>query len=238
MFKRPSLLFLALLSVSLLATDDAQAGRRSIRVDVTAWDTAIAIVPYEGAATEACPGSGVSASLVVEPLYQQGFVQWNSIMFQMALTNGLVLTDFYCQHSRAYEPSADPAEYLNETVFAADEQGLASMVGANTDDAVSAIRYSFLQSDINGEFNRQWAFYFFPDDLTVVALYGVKPGETVYPFELIYDLIPPYPAIWSSTEDGFSGQYFCFEGRDYIGDCVPPEPPVPEEVFDDGFEAE
>jgi len=204
---------------------------------VGAWNPAVPIVPYDGAAEQECPGSGVTASLNSEPLWQQGYVIWKSIYFQMAPSDGLVLSQFFCQFSRPYQLFADPAEYLNDTVFPTDEQGLAGMVGDNTDKAVSAIRYSYLQSDPNGEFGRQWAFYFFPDDLTVVALYGVPEGGAVFPYEMIFDLFePPYPTLWSSTVDGFTGQYFCFQGREYIGDCVPPEPPPPEEIFISGFE--
>lgn len=236
MLARP-ILFVAL-GLWLLPADDAHAGRRSLRVDVGAWYPSVPVIPYQGIATEACPGAGVNGSLVNEPLYQQGFVGWNSIWFQAAATDGLVLSEFYCQHSRPYQALADPSEYLNATVFPADEQGLAGMVGGNTDGAVSAIRYSFLQADPNGEFNRQWAFYFFPDGLTVVALYGVPTGDSVYPSEMIFDNQSPYETFWSSTRDGFTGQYFCFQGRSYIGDCVPPEPPPPEQILVDGFEAE
>ncbi|MDZ4728880.1 MAG: hypothetical protein SH820_02945 [Xanthomonadales bacterium] len=134
----------------------------------------------------------------------------------------------------------NPSEYLNSSTFPAEERDLAYWIGANTDNAVSAIRYSFLGQENNQLIGRQWAFYFFPNDLTVVALYGVPDDGATYLYESISDFslgsTEQDYLLWESVRDGFDGQYFCFQGKEFIGDCVPPAPPPPDEIFVDGFE--
>jgi hypothetical protein len=216
----------------------AEAGRRSIRIDFGAWHAAIAFEPFVAPDNPDCPGAGVSGSPFFEPLYQTGYVSWNSLYFQTATFDGLPLDQFYCQHSRPYQPFLDVSEYLNSTSFSPAENDLAYWIGTNTDNAVSAIRYSYLGMENNEWIGRQWAFYFFPNDLTVVALYGVPDDGSTYPYESISDFtLPPEDyLLWESERDGFDGQYFCFQGREYIGDCVPPAPPPPEMIFLDSFE--
>jgi len=231
--KRQFSLMLLTLSVGLFSALDAQAGRRSIRIDLGAWLQPVSIPPYVGESTGTCSGAGVYGS-PNPPQY--GWVSWNGYFFKTRSYSGEPLDEFYCQKARLYSFSLDLSEYLNESVFPADEAGLAYMVGENTDNSVQATRYSFLDTSTAQATGRQWAFYFFPDDLTVVALHGVPDDGSTPPSEGIYHLATAEWIWWSDT-DGFSGQYFCFQGETYIGDCVGPPPPPPEEVFINGFES-
>jgi len=159
-----------------------------------------------------------------------GWVNWNNYQFLTSAFEGL--NSFYCQQSRPWTPGAYPEEYLNREILPADEADLANMIGSNTNNAVSAIRYSFLGDYPQFLYGRQWTFYFFPDGLTVVALYGPQDGQTTY--EGIWDF--NYPGyIWKADVNVWNGEYFCFRDGDYISDCVTPPPP-PEEIFRDGFE--
>jgi len=230
--KRQFLLMLLTLSVGLFSALDAQAGRRSIRIDLGAWLQPVSIPPYVGESTGTCSGAGVYGS-PNPPQY--GWVSWNGYFFKTYSNQSLLLDQFYCQHARAYSPVFDPSEYLNESIFPPDEDGLAYMIGDNLDNSVSAVRYSFLDNSTSPPSGRQWTFYFFPNDLTVVALYGVPDDGSLSPGEGIYKLGSEW--IWWEETDGFTGQYFCFQGDSYIGDCVGPPPPPPEEIFISGFES-
>lgn len=229
----------ALLALGIVA--DAEAGRRSIRIDLGAWDSAIEFTPFSGS-SEDCPGAGVfgEGDPNFPPINHRGYIIWNNLYFQTANFNTPALSSFYCQNSNPYNPgNPNPLYYLNEESFPAEERDLAHFIGPNLNNAVSAIRYSFLGFS-GGSYGRQWAFYFFPNDLTVVALYGVPDNGSTYPMESIIDLTLPSAddewLLWNSQRDGFNGEYFCFQGREYIGDCVPPAPPPPDEIFLDGFE--
>jgi len=220
---------------SLLAVSLAEAGRRSIRIDFGAWGPARPIDLWTNTST--CPwASGVSGNPGV---YLYAFVYRDSVVFQTAtFYEPDSFTEGYCQLSRPYQAGLSTDEYLNEAAFPEEERDLAYMIGPNTNNAVSAVRFSFLGQDNQDLFGRQWAFYFFPNDLLVVGLYGVPNDGSTYPFESIFDQ-NTFAYVWESVRDGFDGQYFCFQGQEYIGDCVPPAPPPPPppvEVFMDGFE--
>jgi len=220
-------LWVLFVSMLLLPVPDAEAGRRGLRVDFGAWSQGIPFEPHVGPDTGQCAGAGVSASFAVPPFWQQGYVN-RGILFQTTAFDGLDMDEFYCQHSQPYTPFADPSQYLNETSFPEDERDLAYMIGPNTDNAVSGIRYAFMGTNSQGLYGRQWVFYFFPDDLMVVSLHGVPEGSMTYPYESIMDFSEPVDwLIWDSERDGFTGQYFCFQDGEYIGDCVPPAPPPP-----------
>lgn|GEM_PF-2115415 len=223
-----------------LTIQPAEAGRRSIRIDFGAWGTQFPIYPFEPQQNPECAGAYVSGSPYYPPFYILPSVSWNGLYFQTATFPGLNLNNYYCQHSQPYQDFVNPSEYLNSSTFPAEERDLAYWIGANTDNAVSAIRYSFLGQENNQLIGRQWAFYFFPNDLTVVALYGVPDDGATYLYESISDFslgsTEQDYLLWESVRDGFDGQYFCFQGKEFIGDCVPPAPPPPDEIFVDGFE--
>lgn len=229
MLKRLSLLLFALLSVCIFTIDQAQAGRRGVRVDIGAWNPAEEI--SLGGGSGACPEAGWDGEIPVPgpgPTIFWDWVNWNGLEFRTSGFEGLSI--FNCQTSRSYTPGAQPEEYLNQAIFPPDEADLAVFIGTNTNNAVTAIRYSFLGDHPSGYYGRQWTFYFFPGDLTVVALHGVQDGQSTY--EWIYDHDNGF-YIWDAQVDAWYGEYFCFQGNSYIGDCVPP---APEYRFEDGFE--
>lgn len=210
----------------------SEAGRRGLRVDLGAWNEAHEIVL--GAGNGACPEAGWDAEVPVfepAPTILWGWVTWNDLEFRTSAFEGL--NSFYCQTSRAYQPGALPEEYLNQAIFPADEADLGALIGDNEDNAVSALRYSFL-GDHSGFplYGRQWAFYFFPNQLTVVALHGVEDNQPTY--EWIWDKLD-LVYVFNAQINYWDGEYFCFDGRSYIGDCVTPPPP-PEQMFLNGFE--
>jgi len=227
--------YLALTLALSFAVTSAEAGRRGIRIDFGAWGAAQNIDLWTNESN--CPFySGVSGS---PGNYLYAFVYRNSVVFQAAtFYEPNSYTEGYCQFSRPYQSGLSTDEYLNKAAFPPEEWDLAYMIGSNTNNAVTAVRFSFLGQDSNGLFGRQWAFYFFPNNLMVVALYGVPDDGSTYPFESIFDQVA-FEYIWESVRDGFDGQYFCFQDEEYIGDCVPPAPPPPpppEIVFRDNFE--
>jgi hypothetical protein len=152
----PSLLVVVIAAVQV---SDAQAGRRGIRVDFGAWGTANSIDLWTNESN--CPfDSGVSGS---PGNYLYAFVYRNSVVFQAAtFYEPNSYTEGYCQLSRPYQSGLSTDEYLNKVAFPPEERDLAYMIGSNTNNAVTAVRFSFLGEDSNGPFGRQWAFYFFP----------------------------------------------------------------------------
>ncbi len=235
--KRLSLLLLLVFSVSVFTINDAQAGRRGVRVDAGAWN-----LPQEislGGGSGACPEAGWDAEVPVfepGPTIFWGWVDWMGLEFRTSGFQGL--DTFTCQTSKPYTPGAQPEEYLNEASFPVDEAGLGAVIGDNTDNAVHAIRYSFT-GESNGQiYGRQWTFYFFSNGDTVVALHGVQPAQATY--EWIYDHAN-LQYVWRAEDDPYwDGEYFCFyDGGGYSqfsGTCEPTPPPPPEYIFDDSFE--
>jgi len=238
MLRRLTLLLFASLSVCIFTIDEAQAGRRGVRIDVGAWNP-----PEEislGGGSGACPEAGWNAQVPVfepGPTIFWGWVDWMGFEFRTSAFEGL--DTFTCQTSKPYTPGADPSEYLNEAIFPDDEANLGTYIGANTDNAVHAIRYSFTGEFQGLVYGRQWTFYFFSDGETLVSLHGVLPGQTTY--EWIYDHANLQYA-WRAEDDPYwDGFYFCFydngEGAFYYsGTCEYAPPPPPEEIFISGFE--
>lgn len=222
----------------LTAASDAMAGRRGLRIDLGSWSEEFPIneVPDE------CPGAVAWTSLE-NPVYW-GEVQWN---FNQFVTSAFAqLNTFYCQYSKPYQPGLDTFEYLNSAIFQEEEPGLAQKIGSNTDNAITAVRYSFLGNYPEiPVYGRQWAFYFFPGDFTIVALYGVTQLPT---YEWIWEF---YDGNWvlRAQYEGFEGEYFCFDGHQFAGrwDGEPVDEPgpvspergcvlPPELMFHNGFE--
>lgn len=196
MNNRPKFVLVIALALSLF-TLDAHAGRRSLRVEFQAWEEGQTIPGAE------CPGT-VALSVIVD---------WNGFTFA-GVDDAVYLADTYCQEAFPYDEFAFEDEYLNSLIFPEDEAALASLIGENTDNSVTAIRYSFLDGDRFGEPGGfQWVFYHFPNDTTIVGLYGlvdavlgsnsyIRQGNTV---------------LWQGDVDGFNGEYFCFRGQEYLG---------------------
>jgi len=169
-----------------LPAREAGAATRGLRIDFgTDWGDAFAI----GSAS--CPGS---SGLLI---------QWNGFTFSGY--NAGSFADTYCQ-------STAPDEFSSASFFQGDENGLATLVGPNTDNAASAIRYTYVDPD-RFDANKagfQWAFYAFPaKNITIVELYLEGLGSLVDATSYIKKGTTPF---WLGGTDGYAGEYFCFTG--------------------------
>lgn len=180
----------------LLSSTVAEASRRAIRVDGFGnWD--LHDIP-----SPECPGTAAASTLVL----------WNGYVFSGRDTPAH-LTDTYCQ-------IPVPDSLTEASFFYPDETGLASLIGDNGANLVTAIRYAFLDRDRfdvdQPATGFQWTFYRFEagdTDTTIVGLYGlgsVTLGSSSY--------IAFGPTrLWDASIDGYDGQYFCFANDRYIG---------------------
>ncbi len=197
---------------------DAFAARRGIRVDGfgDAWTVA------EELGTASCPGaSGASLAMT---RFGVTFTGHN---------NSLYLTDTYCQNTR-------PGFFSGASITQPDEAGLAALIGDNDDDAITGARYTYLDRALfsGDEEGFQWAFYHFPNGVTIVALYGLE-GLTLTNATSIKTGAVTH---WQAGTDGFDGEYFCFLNGGYIGEwsgvlgdgsaCLVPF----QTIFKNGFE--
>jgi hypothetical protein len=187
-------LLLMLLAFPLLPLD-ADAQVRAIRVDGFGNWTTIEMPSAN------CPGTAAGSTLVV----------WNGYTFS-GRDRTEHLTDTYCQ-------IPVPDSLTEASYFYADETGLASLIGSNENNAVTAIRYSFLDSprfdfDATGF---QWMFVRFEagdTDTTIVGLNGlggVALDSTSY---LSFGGI----RLWDGGTNGYAGQYFCFANDTFLGE--------------------
>lgn len=209
-------LLVGLLLAWMFPSADALAARRTVRVDFGGeWDT-------RQIGTADCPGSTVGSTLVLR----------DGITFS-GRENAAHLVDDYCQIS------IDDA-WNSSSFFQGDETGLAALVGPNTDNAVRAIRYSYLDDiRFDSPTGFQWGFYLFPNQVTIVALYGLE-GTTLDATSYIRQA---GGFLWRADLDGYDGEYFCFLGNLYLGPWSgdPAEPgsacmQALNTVFQDGFE--
>ena len=186
----------------------AAAATRGIRIDfVGDWGAA----PFD-IGTSDCAGTSASNVLVVRNGFTFSGDSDPNLHFNV---------DTYCQKTTPFDPGNPSDPYFSRTsFFTGDETGLAAMVGTNTDNAVSGIRYAYLGGNrFNNPNGFQWAFYFFPRGVTVVGLYGLTSiplfDQTSYITNGGFD-------VWLGGFDGYDGQYFCFEGSgpgtSYIGE--------------------
>lgn len=206
--------------VLIAAVADAHAVRRTLRIDFGDW----------GDAGVDCPGTGIVRNGVL--------VEWASFVFT-AVDDPLYQTDTYCQVT-------DPDFFSEASFFYGDEQGMAQLVGPNLDGAVTGVRHSLLRTDrfADPAVGFQWAFYFFPGDIVIVALYGLidENGDPIPPTG---DMITEGSLVyWNADEEGFDGEYFCFREGFYTGfwdgEPVGSDPndacPDPDVIFRNGFE--
>ena len=199
---------------ALLAMD-AFAARRGVRIDFgSEWQTS------ESIGSAGCPGTTGGSTLVT----RDGFTF-------SGRDNNIHLTDAYCQRST-------PDEWGASSFFGL-EPGLAALVGPNDDNAVQAIRYSFLDADrFDGPTGFQWIFYEFPNGVTLVGLYGLV--DAVLDNTSYIDAGSSF--LWRGS-DGYDGEYFCFHDGDFVGTwngdpAVDPDACLAplQEIFGDGFE--
>ncbi|MFC1777845.1 hypothetical protein ACFL3I_11000 [Pseudomonadota bacterium] len=192
---------LIVLFLLFLGSIDAQAGRRSLRVDFGAWtEGGFAI----GSAD--CPGTDASSS----------DVGWEGFGFKADpfVPHEQYLVDSYCQTAARYQDGMEVSEYLNSTTFFDDEAGLAAKVGPNTGPfPVEAIRYTYLNGDRFESETRgyQFAFYSFPNGVTLATVYGKWTSSTY----IDVTINEGSQFIWNGPYDG---EYFCFSNDNENGD--------------------
>jgi len=194
-------IFLVISALLLAIASDELSARRSLRIAFDAWSEAFPL------GSPLCPGTTLpkGSVLVDGPPF--------NTLFEFSGDQGTTyLADAFCQVSIPYSEGLGTDEYLNEESFPPDEAGLSGHIGPNTDNAVTAIRYTFLDRNRFSEnpppTGFQWAFYFFPDDVVVVALYGLQDVTLSGDHHFIrwgnFD-------AWNGERDGFNGDHFCFE---------------------------
>jgi len=233
---RRLLLWVYIVMVTVLLASDAFAGRRSIRIDIGAWNSPQPILGYDFGG-DTCPNAIYMAwyNSILNKSFYYGDVRWpeghtrpdglaTQVQFVTSTFEGL--NSFTCQTSRPYTEGAFPETYLNESIFPADEAWLGKMIGSNEDNAVHATRFSFLGEGPGGYYGRQWVFYWFSNGRTVVALYGAQEGQASY--EFIWDYSWDGIWLWKAEEHpDWNGDYFCFQDGVFESYC---------EVFKAGFE--
>ena len=190
----------------MMSVTDAMAGRRALRIDFDAWSDA-----YDITGEVLCPWH-VSGSALIRGAFG----------FQNDQDPDPYLTNAYCQDIPVWDPDTEPDvyEYLNSEIIPEDEAGLAAKIGENKGaEPITAERYTFLDGDQfePGTSGYQWAFYNFPNGVTLVALYGEVPIEADGYSPFIYYAPDVDNLVWKATTDGFDGQYFCFELGEFIG---------------------
>ena len=190
---------LASVLVFVLIAADAEAGRRGVRVDGfgDTWATYDGLngdPPGIGSAN--CPGT-TSGSTAADTLIQNlGFTF-------SGFASTAYLVDDYCQVANAGTLTSTNYTYSDET-------GLATLFGGNSDNAITGIRYAFLDQDrFSSPTGFQWGFYTFPGNFTLVGLYGLE-SVTLDNTSYISG------ELWNG-QDGYSGEYFCFQNGIYIG---------------------
>jgi hypothetical protein len=168
---------------------DAFAARRSIRVDTgSQWDNRVIGTPD-------CPGSTLGSTLL------------NRLGHTFSGRDQPIhLFNDYCQASV-------PGQWDENSFVFGGEDGLTTLVGPNDDDAVSALRYSYLDDDNLNAIGFQWVFYSFPRGLTIVGLYGFE----FFDLDASTYIRQGSSVVWSADVDGFDGEYFCFIGSEYRG---------------------
>jgi hypothetical protein len=184
------LLFVVLASVAT----DASAARRGTRIDGFSgfWSNQLAMGSPD------CPGTTAGAAAADTLVQRLGFTF-------SGRENAAHTAFTYCQ-------TASPGALTQTNYTYPDEADLASLFG-NDPNAVSGIRYGFFDDDPFGgtPTGFQWAFYTFPNGVTVASLYGFETqvlDATSY--------INGPVSVWSGTS-GYDGEYFCFRPNQYIG---------------------
>lgn len=95
----------------LLATFDADARRRALRVEFLDWTNPVLVVPSAD-----CPGTSSTNSLVVEPVKASVGLDMTGFVFDSS-DNALLLNGRYCQEGNRFTGSEFSDEYLNAESF-------------------------------------------------------------------------------------------------------------------------
>jgi hypothetical protein len=218
--------------LTLLIASHADAARRGLRIDFGTWSDELAI------GSDDCPGTT-----------EGGGVTWKGIRFHGGPAD-IFDEDDYCQTVPTFENGLGEFDYLNEIIIDFDEAELARKIGTNaTPPFIIGIRYTFIDGDRNDLHAEgfQWVFYEFPGGITLVAFYirGTLREGRMDP-----KISQGENTLWHWVDDGFDGEYFCFDGTTYIGTwddstpllAGPVDPadgcrlPPLEEMYSNGFE--
>ena len=202
----PAFLLSVLLTLLLLPAS-ADASRRAVRVDGFGNWSLGAPPPADGAdfvlPSPLCPGWQAGSTLV----------QWSGYVFS-GRDHPDHLTDTYCQ-------VPVPDSLTEASFFYPDETALASLIGSNPGNRVTAVRYSYLDRDAF-DFDQpatgfQWVFYRFAagdHETMIVGLYGLADVVLGHSSYLAFGSL----RLWDAGSDGYDGQYFCFANGDYLGE--------------------
>lgn len=177
------------LGLTLIAAD-AAAARRTVRVDGGNGWTQFSI------GSAGCPGTtaGVTAANTL--------VQLLGLTFSGRADTAYLFND-YCQVAQV--GTLTSANYI---YF--DEADLRRLFGTNPGNAITGIRYAFLDDNLfNSPTGFQWGFYTFPGNVVVAELYGLE-SVTLDNTSYISG------SVWNG-QNGYSGEYFCFQNNVYIG---------------------
>ncbi len=194
-------LIASLLALTLLALSfDAEAGRRSLRIEFEQFGWSAA----QELGLPDCPGSSESGTIVY----------WDVFNFTRGtLAGGNVNVEDYCQDSIPYDSDNPDDPYFRSTYSfnGADDAGIAQKVGENSNNAWSARVYSYMDRDRFDEDVQgfQWEFYF-RGSVTLVRLNGNVSGSP----EVARG--SDGTIIWDSSAF-YDGQFFCFDDGEYIG---------------------
>lgn len=168
----------------LLPASTSEAGNRGIRVDFGDWS------PAQPIGSGACPGTTAGSQMV----------NWNGYLL-MGSVDPKYLVDAYCQTTLA-------AEFDANSFNGEDSPYISRLVGLNSDNRVTGIRYTFLDSDRFSQNKQgyQWVIYLFPS----VRLIGFNNSEG---FELtsatyISHVVDDSYRYWNGA-DNANGDYLC-----------------------------
>lgn len=187
------------LVVCMLLAADAFAARRSVRIEFGGEWTDFNESPAIGSA--GCPGTTTGLPLIARGGYT--FAGYTPLA---------VSGESYCQSTVASEFDAGD--------IPGDEPGLATLV-ARANDAVVGIRYTIANGsplDPATPIRFQWAFYDFPNGVTIAALYGLVDdlGDDIPVSDASTYLREGASTLWGGDE-GLDNAYFCFIDGDYVG---------------------
>ena len=201
-----SVLRFGIIAVLLMPCDSANATRRSTRVDAGGWSDQKAFGSVNCPGTLALSGNA-AASLPLD---------WGAFRFH-GIGDTAYTYNMYCQYTLPGQFSGDDLEFVDPP-----EPALRTMIGANSGDAVTAVRYTWMTGDFlfDGP-SFQWALFSFPNEVTVVALYGLLDLDPFPPEPLVLDgstaIKQGLATLWSAAGNNFDGEYFCFLDGEYAG---------------------
>jgi hypothetical protein len=189
---KPPVKSVAFLAMLLLA-EACLARSRGVRVDFgEEWSSAQPI------GSAACPGTTSGSTIVA----------WNSY-YLVGSEDTKYLADAYCQTTQA-------GEFNGSGISSEDSPYLSRLVGLNSDDRVTAIRYTFLDRSRFDEAKQgfQWVVYSFPGAKLIG--FNSSDGFPLTAATRITQYSPEGDAYWSADQYP-NGEYYCLLGSGSSG---------------------